>query len=223
MRESTVSTPLRVLLTGFEPFGGETTNPSMQAALAVGAAPPGGIDLTVEILPVSCARTPEALRAALARHRPDVAIATGQAGGRPEVAVERIGINLFDLRIPDNDGAQPLDTPVVPGAPAAYFATLPVKRLVAAMREVGVPAAVSNSAGTHLCNATLFLLGHLAATEYPGLRAGFIHLPWLPAQTTRPAGAPSMSLATQVSALQAALAALASGEPEPQVSEGALH
>lgn len=215
--------PLRILLTGFEPFGGESLNPSMQAALALGAAPPRGVDLVVEILPVSWARTPQAVRAALARHRPEVAIATGQAGGRAAVTLERVGINLADFRIPDNDGAQPVDAPIVAGGPAAYFATIPVKRLAAEVRAAGVPAAVSNTAGTHLCNATLYLLGHLAATEYPGLRAGFVHLPWLPEQAAAHPGEPSMSLATQVAALGAALRALAGGAPELAVSEGALH
>ena len=199
--------PIRVLVTGFEPFGGESVNPSMQAVLGLAADPPPGIDLRTEILPVSHARTPPALRAAIARHRPDLVIATGEASGRAEVSVERIGINVNDFRVADNDGAQPVDVPVIEGGPAAYFATIPIKEVTAALREAGIPAGVSNTAGAHLCNHTLYLLGHLAATEYPGLRAGFLHLPALPEQAARHPGTPSMSTATAVLALRTAIAA----------------
>lgn len=215
--------PMRFLLTGFEPFGGEPVNPSMQAALAVGAAPPPGVELAVEILPVSHRRTPEAIRAAVERHRPDVVLALGQAGGRADVCVERIGINLNDFRIPDNDGAQPADVPVIAGGPAAYFATIPVKRVAAAIQAAGVPARVSNTAGTHLCNHTLYLLGHLAATERPGMRAGFIHVPWLPEQVVRNPGQPSMSVATLVVALRTAIVTIAKNGTDISIPAGALH
>ena len=198
----------RVLVTGFEPFGGETVNPSMQAVLALAADPPPGVLLRTAILPVSLRRTGPALRAALARHRPDLVIATGQAGGRADVSVERLGINVNDFRIPDNDGARPVDLPVIAGGPAAYFATIPVRAVVAALDAAGVPASLSNPAGTHLCNHTLYLLGHLAATTHPGLRAGFLHLPWLPEQVVRHPGQPSLATATLVLALKVAIGAV---------------
>jgi pyroglutamyl-peptidase len=201
--------PLRLLVTGFEPFGGEPVNPSMEAVLGLTAAPPPGCVLHTAILPVSHRRTPPALRAALARHRPDVVIATGQAGGRADISVERIGINLVDFATPDNDGARPEDMAVIAGGPAAYFATLPVTALAAALRQAGLPASVSNSAGTHLCNHTLYLLCHLAATEYPGMRCGFLHLPFLPEQVARHPGQPSMATATLVAALKASIDAIA--------------
>lgn len=191
----------RVLLTGFEPFGGEPVNPSMQAVLALAADPPPGVALSTAILPVSAANTGPALRAAIALHRPAIVIATGEAGGRADVTVERVGINVNDFRIPDNDGAQPIDLPVVAGGPAAYFATIPVRAIVEALQEAGIPASISNSAGAHLCNHTLYLLGHLAATEYPGMRGGFIHLPGLPEQAVRRPGQPSMTTATATAAL----------------------
>jgi len=214
---------LRVLVTGFEPFGGEPVNPSMQAVLGLAADPPPGIVLVTEILPVSHVRTPAALRAAIARHRPDVVIATGEAGGRAEVTVERVGINVNDFRVADNDGTQPVDVPVIEGGPAAYFATIPIKAVVAALRVAGVPAQVSNTAGTHLCNHTLYLLGHLAATEYPGMRGGFLHVPWLPEQVVRHPGQPSMATATLVTALRAAIAAIRANATDLAVSEGATH
>ena len=207
-----VAAPLHFLVIGFEPFGGERVNPSMQAVLDLAARPPSDIVLQTEILPVSHRRAPPALRAALARHRPDVVIATGQAGGRAEVSVERIGINLNDFTIPDNDGAQPTDTAVIADGPAAYFATLPVQAVAAALRRAGVPASVSNSAGTHLCNHTLYLLCHLAATAYPGMRCGFLHVPFLPEQVARHPGQPSMSTATLVAALRTAIGAIAADQ-----------
>ena len=142
-------------------------------------------------------------------------IATGQAGGRAEVSVERIGINVTDFRVPDNDGAQPGDGPVLAGGPAAYFATIPVQAVAAALQQAGVPASVSNSAGTHLCNHTLYLLGHLAATGYPAMRGGLLHLPYLPEQVARHPGQPSMALAMQVAALRAAIGAIRTVGTEP--------
>jgi pyroglutamyl-peptidase len=195
----------------------------MQAVLGLAASPPPEVVLRTEILPVSFARTGRALRAAVARHRPDVVIATGQAGGRPDITVERVGINVNDFRIADNDGEQPVDVPVVEAGPAAYFATLPVKAVVASLRAAGVPASLSNTAGTHLCNHTLYLLGHLAATEYPDMRVGFLHLPWLPEQIARNAGQPSMATATVVAALRTAIATIASTAADLRVAEGALH
>jgi pyroglutamyl-peptidase len=197
-----------VLVAGFEPFGGEPVNPSMAAVQALAADPPPGVALHTLVLPVSFERTGRALRAAVARHRPQIVIATGQAGGRPEISVERIGINLTDFDVADNDGARVSDTPVVAGGPAAYFAPMPVKRVVTALHAAGVPAHVSNSAGTHLCNHVLYLLGHLAATGHAGLRAGFLHLPWLPEQAARHAGQPGMAPATLLAALHAAIAVL---------------
>ncbi len=205
----------RILVTGFEPFGGEPVNPSMLAVLGLAADPPPGIVLHSAILPVSLRRTPPALLEAVARYRPDVVIATGQAGGRAEVSVERIGINVTDFRVPDNDGAQPGDGPVLAGGPAAYFATIPVQAVAAALQQAGVPASVSNSAGTHLCNHTLYLLGHLAATGYPAMRGGLLHLPYLPEQVARHPGQPSMALAMQVAALRAAIGAIRTVGTEP--------
>jgi pyroglutamyl-peptidase len=199
---------LTVLLTGFEPFDGAAVNPSACAVLGlVAEAAPAGTRLAAEILPVSYARAGAALRAAALRHRPDVLIATGLAGGRAEISVERVAINVDDARIPDNDGVQRIDTPVVEGGPAAYFSTLPIKAAIAAIRAAGVPAQVSQTAGTFLCNHIFYRACHLAATELPGMRAGFVHLPLLPEQAAEVSGAPSMALASLVAALRAAIEA----------------
>jgi pyroglutamyl-peptidase len=215
------STP-RVLLTGFEPFDGELVNPSWQVAEAVAAAPPAGLDVTAVRLPCVFGDSLTALRAAVAETRPDLVVCLGQAGGRPGVTVERVAINVDDARIPDNAGAQPIDVPVVPGGPAAYFSTLPVKRCVAAMREAGVPTALSNTAGTFVCNHVAYGLAHLLATELPDARGGFVHVPWAPNQV--PSGsAPSLPVETVAEGVRALLLAAVPIREDLRVTEGATH
>ncbi|MFK3679477.1 pyroglutamyl-peptidase I [Microbacterium sp. NPDC090218] len=173
-----------ILLTGFEPFDGADRNPSADAADAVAADYDGPHDLVVATLPVAFDASARRLRALIAQHSPDVVIATGLAGGSPRVAVERIGVNLIDARIPDNDGAQPLDAPSEVGGPAARFVTLPVKRLVQVLTAEGIPAQLSLSAGSYVCNHVLYTA--LGAVRHDAI-AGFIHLPW--SAGTAPAGA----------------------------------
>lgn len=213
---------LRVLLTGFEPFGGEGVNPSEQAVRALAAAPLPGLSLATSVLPVSYAAVMPALRAALAAHDPQVVLATGQAGGRPHLSVERVAVNLDDARSADNDGAHRIDSQVVPGGPAAYFATVPVKAMAVAIRDAGVPAEVSQSAGTFLCNHVFYQCCHIAAQERPGLRAGFLHLPLLPEQAMARRGEASMALATILGGLRAALAVLRDAPADPGTAEGAV-
>lgn len=216
---------MRLLLTGFEPFAGDTRNPSADLVAALAAGPPPGISLATAILPVAHTRLDAALDAAIAAAAPDTVLSLGLAGGRAEMSVERVAINLDDARIPYNDGEQPLDQPVVAGGPAAYFATVPVKAMVAAIRAAGTPAGVSHSAGTFGCNHVFYVASHLAATRLAGMRAGFIHLPYLPEQAAAQRGAPSMALATMLAGLRAAIAVLAStpAGADLRVAEGALH
>jgi len=216
---------LRVLLTGFAPFGGAAANPTerLVAALAEGPAP-AGITLATAVLPVTYAGAVPALRAALARHDPDVVLATGLAGGRPHVSVERVAINVDDARIADNDGARRIDAPVVAGGPAAYFATVPIKAMVAAIRAAGIPAEVSQTAGTFLCNHVFYQACHIAVTERSGLRAGFLHVPWLPEQARDHPGEPDMPLDDMIRAVRAAVAAVRGTPPgsDIAVAEGAV-
>jgi pyroglutamyl-peptidase len=217
---------LTVLLTGFAPFGGEPINPSERAVRVLAAEPPPGLRLVAEVLPVSYATAAPALRAAVARCAPDVVLATGLASGRAEIAVERIAINIDDAPLADNDGVWRTDTPVVAGGPAAYFATVPIKAIAAAVRAAGVPAAVSQSAGTFLCNHVFYLACHLAATERAGLRVGFLHLPLLPEQAVAHPGQPSMAFPTLLLGLRAALEAVRDHASEPggdlRAAEGAI-
>ncbi|MFI9257670.1 pyroglutamyl-peptidase I [Streptomyces sioyaensis] len=172
----------RVLLTGFAPFEGESTNPSWQAVRAAAADPPPGLKVSAVELPCVYGVSIVVLRAAIEETRPDIVVCAGQAGGRPDITVERLAINLDDARIPDAAGAEPIDEPIVPGGPAAYFSTLPVKACVAAVRAAGLPASVSHTAGTFVCNHVFYGLAHLIATELPGLRGGFVHVPYAPEQ-----------------------------------------
>lgn len=148
--------------------------------------------------------------------RPDAVICVGQAGGRDAVTIERVAINVMDAALPDNEGDQPKDVPVVSGAPAAYFATLPIKAMVAAIQAASLPAKVSNSAGTFVCNTLMYHLLHLAATKYPAMMGGFIHVPYVPEQVVnKPAGTPCMAAADITRALTAAIQAM----PVPQKEE----
>lgn len=198
-------TPRRpLLLTGFEPFDGEPVNASWQVAQAVHGRRIGGARVVAVRLPCAFGAALTHLHAALAKHQPQLVLALGQAGGRSELSLERVAINLDDARIADNAGQQPIDEAVVPGAAAAYFSTLPIKAIVAALRAAGVPAAVSASAGSYVCNHVFFGLQHALAGSR--VRSGFMHLPLLPEQAARAPGQPSLALATMVEGVSLALA-----------------
>ncbi|NGO71054.1 pyroglutamyl-peptidase I [Streptomyces boncukensis] len=216
-----------ILVTGFEPFGGEEVNPSWQAAELLAAEPPAGLGVTAVQLSCVFGTSLEELRAAVAAHSPDLVLCLGQAGGRAELTVERVAINVDDARIPDNAGREPVDEPVVPGGPAAYFSTLPLKACVAASRAAGVPASVSQTAGTFVCNHVFYGLAHLIATERPALRGGFAHVPFAPAQVAAAgaagAGKPSMAVPDMAAGLRAMLTAAATTTRDLRESGGATH
>jgi pyroglutamyl-peptidase len=167
-----------VLVTGFEPFGGDAVNPSGDVARALHGRTIGGAPVIGIVLPCVFGTALDALRAALAAHRPQLVLALGLAAGRDGFTPERVAINCDDARIADNAGAQPTDRPVVANAPAARFSTLPIKAMTAALREAGYPASVSNSAGTFVCNHVFYGLMHALARRpgVPGARGGFMHL-----------------------------------------------
>ncbi|MFM1992004.1 MAG: hypothetical protein RJA99_4961 [Pseudomonadota bacterium] len=210
-----------ILLTGFEPFGGESVNPSWLIASALDGETIGGARVHAQRLPTAFRASLRVLRAALRRHRPVLVVALGQAGGRAELSIERVAINVDDARIPDNAGARPIDVPVVRGGPAAHFSTLPIKAIVAALRARGVPAAVSQTAGTFVCNHVFYGLQHaLAGTR---VRGGFVHVPYLPEQAAAWPGEPSLPLATMVDGVREALrVALAHRGPDLREDGGAV-
>jgi pyroglutamyl-peptidase len=199
---------VRILVSGFEPFGGQSLNPSWEVARALHGLTLEGAQVTAVQLPCVFAQALPALQQALAQHRPDIVLALGQAEGRCDFSVERVAINVMDARIADNAGAQPIDVPVVAGAPAAYFSTLPIKALVAGLRDGGFPASVSQTAGTFVCNQVFYALQHTLAGQ--GVLSGFVHLPLLPEQAAQWKGPslPSWPASLQIAAAQQALALL---------------
>ncbi|MEO3410390.1 pyroglutamyl-peptidase I [Levilactobacillus brevis] len=198
---------MKLLITGFDPFGGEKTNPAIEAVKRLPAAIAGATVVPLEIPTVfgTCA---EVVRQAIITERPDVVLSVGQAGGRSALTPERIAINLDDGRIPDNAGFQPVDQPIQPNGPAAYFTQLPVKAMAQAIRQAGLPSHVSTTAGTYVCNHIMYQVQHLRATEFPQLQAGFIHIPFLPEQVVQRSGVPSLSLTDDVRGLMAAIRAI---------------
>ncbi len=193
----------KLLITGFEPFGGETRNPSWEA---VGGLPDalGGYALTKLCIPVVFGEAAQVVLTAAEALEPDVILCVGQAGGRDAVTPEFVGINLRHAGIPDNGGSRPQDEPILPGGDAAYFTTLPARRMVEAIRAAGVAVKSSYSAGAYVCNDVLYtLLAHYAGS---GTRVGFIHVPFAPEQAK--AGVPSMPLTDMIAALTAAIEAL---------------
>ena len=215
---------MRVLLTGFEPFDGAAINPSWEAVCALDRWRFGEVQVHAQRLCCVFGQALRELDAAIDAIRPALVIAVGQAGGRSEITPERIAINIDDGRICDNAGCQPIDQPVIAGAPAAYFSTLPIKAMVRELRAAGVPASVSNTAGTFVCNHIFYGLMHRMATRpVPGQRGGFIHIPYLPEQAARFPGVPSMSLATMVEALRVAVACALAVEKDIAETGGQLH
>jgi len=190
-----------VLVTGFEPFGGEQINPSGEIARALDGCVIGGRRITGAVLPCVFGAANAELRRLLRAVRPELVLCLGQAGGRAEVTPERVAINVDDARIPDNAGAQPVDTPIVARGPAAYWSTLPIKAIVEALRKHGIPAAVSQTAGTFVCNHVFYGLMHELRRRRGG-RGGFIHVPFLPEQAN---GQPSLPLATMRRAVELAI------------------
>lgn len=210
-----------VLVTGFDPFGGEPLNPSWEVCARLPRTIAG---LRVETLRVPCEfrRSIEMAAEAIERHRPKLVILLGQAGGRAHLSVERVAINLDDARQPDNAGATPVDEAIAAEGPPAYFATLPVKAVVRAMREAGAPAVVSNSAGTYVCNHLMYGVLHFLAASGAAGRAGFIHLPYAEEQVLDKPGVAALSVATMAKGVEAGIAAASGHAQDIKVSEGTL-
>lgn len=208
----------KVLITGFEPFGGENINPSWEVAKILAKQP----HIDAVQLPCVFDRSLDVLREKIQTLQPDVVICIGQAGGRSSIEIERVAINLNDASIPDNQGNQPIDTAIVPHAPAAYFTTLPAKAMVQAVKNAGVPASLSLSAGSYVCNHAMFGLLHFLAENFPQTRGGFIHIPFLPEQGVQHRNAPTMALDTLVKGLNIAVETALHTEHDLQIAGGAI-
>ena len=212
--------PPCVLLTGFDPFGGASVNPSWEAVQSLHGRTVAGHAVVAAQLPTVFGASLQALRDLLRQHKPTLVLATGQAGGRAAISLERVAININDARIPDNSGAQPIDTPVVPGAPAAYFTRLPIKAMLTTLLQRGIRAEVSQTAGTFVCNHVFYGLMHELErdAQLSHVRGGLIHVPWLPQQ-----GQPSMPLAELVEGLKACIECAVHTEHDIVRQAGALN
>lgn len=212
-----------VLLTGFDPFGGDSINPSWLAVERLHGEVVAGHRVIGVQLPTSFARAPRVLRNAIRKNAPSLILCIGQAGGRATLSLERVAINISDARIVDNDGAQPVDTRVVRSGPAAYFTTLPIKTMCAELHAAGIPAEISQTAGTFVCNAVFYVLMHRQAKARSPARAGFIHIPYLPEQAISHPGAPSLPLETVIAGLRVMVAAALSTRKDRRIAAGATH
>lgn len=211
-----------ILVTGFELFGGETINPSWEVVKQLEGMIIDDCRVVTRQLPCVFGESLTVLNAAIDELNPAVVIAVGQAGGRVDITVERVGINVDDARIPDNRGQQPIDVAIVPDGPAAWFSSLPIKAMVAAMREKGIPASVSQTAGTFVCNHVMYGVLHKIG-ENAEMKGGFIHIPYLPEQAAAHAGAPSMAAQTVKDALEIAITVALRQDCDINVVGGATH
>jgi len=213
----------KVLVTGFEPFGGEPVNPAGEVLKLLDGKRLEGCQIVTQEIPTVRFLSLESLRSAVTREDPIVVISLGQAGGRSEITPERVAINVDDFRIPDNGGNQPVDEPVIEGAPAAYWSTLPIKSMVWAMRDAGVPASVSNSAGTFVCNHLFYGLMHLLAAEGNARRGGFVHIPYMTEQARRLREGNGLPVATMALGIEAAIRAALTVREDLRETGGRLH
>ena len=198
---------MKILVTGFDPFGGEPINPAIESVKRLPDNIAGAEIIKLEI-PTVRKKSLEKIEKAINEHNPDVILSIGQAGGRFDISIERVGINLDDFRIPDNEGNQIIDEPIFPDGENSYFVKLPVKAMVQNVQKNNIPASVSYTAGTFVCNHVLYGVMYLIEKKYKGKKSGFIHIPFLPQQVVDKRNMPSMELNTIVKGLTAAIEAI---------------
>ena len=196
---------MKILVTGFNPFGNQPVNPAIEVVERLPDQIGGNQVIKLEI-PTEFKRSAEAVYQAIKENHPDYVLNVGQAGGRQGITPERIAINLDDGRIPDNSGYQPVNQPIVKGGQTAYFAELPVKAMVKAIRNIGLPSRLSTTAGTYVCNHIMYSVQYMRATKFPYINAGFIHIPLLPSQAKgKLSGKPSLTMKQDVKGLMVAI------------------
>lgn len=214
---------MKILVTGFDPFGGETVNPAYEAVKLLPDTIGGAQIFKLEIPTVFSLSGPP-VEEGIKKYQPDVVLCVGQAGGRASISVEKVAINFVDARIPDNNGEQPLDEPLQADGPAAYFSTLPVKSMVQHVKDAGLPCYLSFTAGTYVCNSIMYNVLYMCEKRYPGIRAGFIHVPYACGQVIDKANTtPSMPLETIAKSLEYAIEAIAIDRQDSGESAGELH
>ncbi len=211
---------MKLLLTAFDPFGGEPVNPALEAVKLV-ADKIGDVEVVKQEVPTVFYKSIDTVAAAIEREKPDAVLCIGQAGGRYDLTPERVAINQDDARIKDNEGNQPIDSTIFEDGEPAYFATLPIKAMVAAIREAGVPASISNTAGTFVCNHLMYGVLYTLAKKYPGVKGGFMHVPYETSQVVnRTPSAPSLNINDIAKGIEAAIAAIGANESDIKTVEG---
>lgn len=212
----------KVLITGFEPFGGEEVNPAYEAVKLLPDEIAGAKIIKLEI-PTVFQKGVDAVYNAIRKYQPDYVLCIGQAGGRSQLTPEWVGINFRNARIADNEGNQPVQTPVIEGGPAAYFTMLPVFCMVEKMKENGIPASVSYSAGTYVCNDVMYSLLHYCHTEFKNTKGGFMHVPYLTEQTVNhPSGTPGMNLKDIAKGIEISIEVILENDHDIQVVSGEI-
>ena len=210
---------MKLLLTAFDPFGGESVNPALEAVKNV-ADKIGNVEIIKLEVPTVFGKSIAKVKAEMDRLKPDVVLCIGQAGGRFDVTPERVGINIDDARIPDNEGNQPLSVPIFEDGETAYFACLPIKAMVQAIRDAGLPSSVSNTAGTFVCNHLMYGVLYHINKSFPDMLGGFMHVPYIPEQVVNKPQAPYMSGADITRAIEAAICAIAENDSDIISAEG---
>ncbi|MEG0286769.1 MULTISPECIES: pyroglutamyl-peptidase I [Vagococcus] len=215
---------MKILVTGFDPFGQDTMNPAIEAVKRLPDTIAGAEIIKLEI-PTVFNKSAEVTREVMAKHDVDYVLNIGQAGGRFDLTPERVAINLDDARIPDNEGNQPIDVEIKADGEPAYFSQHPVKAMVTAMKNAGLPASVSNTAGTFVCNHIMYQSLYLTHKEFPKAKAGFMHVPFLPEQVLERPGMPAMSLEDITRGIVAAIEAIVEfdGKEDLKVVGGQTH
>ncbi|MBQ4289086.1 MAG: pyroglutamyl-peptidase I [Clostridia bacterium] len=212
---------MKILLTAFDPFGGEPVNPAQEAVEAV-RDNIAGAQIVKQIVPTVFGKSIETVHEAMKRENPDVTLCIGQAGGRIGLTPERVAINLNDARIPDNEGNQPLDTPIFKDGKNAYFTKLPAKAMVENIIKAGIPASVSYTAGTYVCNHLMYGVLYYIDKEFPNMRGGFMHVPFLHEQVLDKKNMPSLSKADIVKGIEAAIEAIVENKEELKTVGGEI-
>ena len=214
---------MKLLLTAFDPFGGEPINPALEAVKLV-ADKVGDVDIVKLEVPTVFGKSIVTVIAAIEKEKPDAVLCIGQAGGRYDLTPERVAINLDDASIEDNEGNQPIDTAIFEDGAPAYFSTLPIKAMVAKIQEAGVPASISDTAGTFVCNHLMYGVLYTLAKKYPDVRGGFMHVPFVTSQVVkRSAPAPSLAVEQIVKGIEAAIAAIGENSENVKSAEGTTH
>lgn len=215
---------MKILVTGFDPFGGEKINPAYEAVKLLDDSIAGAEIIKLEI-PTVFHKSYSVVEEQIRKTNPDVILCVGQAGGRFGVTPERVAINVDDARIPDNEGNQPIDEKVQADGKEAYFGSLPIKAMVEHMRSAGIPSSVSNSAGTFVCNHIMYQVLYHIDKEFPGKIGGFVHVPFIPEQVVSKPNQPSMNLEDIKTGLHAGIEAIVAYHGKDDIKEigGAIH